>query len=73
MYTNPYLAQKYTEMKIKEARRWAEVEQMIAEARQPQQKGGSSWTIVAATAIFGIVGALSGLANRLMGGGRFYR
>lgn len=73
MYTNPYVAQKYAEMKIREAQRWGEVERMLTEARQPQQKGNPMWTVVAATAIFGIAGMLSGVVGRLTGGGRLYR
>ncbi len=73
MYTNPYVAQKYAEMKIKEAQRWAEVQRMLGEAQQPQQEGSPTWRVVAATAIFGIVGMLSGLVDRLTAGGRLYR
>ncbi len=73
MYTNPYVAQKYAENKVREAQRWAEVERMLGEARQPQQRRSPMGTIVAAAAIFGIAGALSSLADQLARGGYLFR
>jgi len=72
MYTNPYMAQKYAEMKIREAERWAEVERKLAEA-QPNPRRTATWGVVTATAILGIVGALSGFVDRLTAAGGTFR
>lgn len=73
MYSNPYLGQKFAEMKIRDAMREAEKDRMLASIRQPSQRYSRTWAIVAATTAFTISGALMNVVDRIFQGGHAYR
>lgn len=73
MYTNPYVAQKFAEMRIRDAQREAEKDRMLASVRQPSQGHSRTWAIMAATTAFTISGALLNVVDRIFQGGHAYR
>jgi hypothetical protein len=73
MYTNPYVAQKIAEWKIRDAQREAEKDRMVASIRQPGQGHSQTWPIVKATTAFTILAALSNVVDRIFQGGHDYR
>jgi hypothetical protein len=72
MYANPYVAQKFAEMRIRDARRESETDRMLASARQPGQGHSRTWATMAAMASVAISEVLSNLVVRIFESGHAY-
>lgn len=53
MFPNPYVAQQLAELKIKEARREAEKDRLLAAAGRPARSRAQVWAVLAAAAVVG--------------------